>query len=128
MEKVREQAMICVGRAVFFGYLAISMVMLGFMFDLALSFRSGAVLTVALAVILLWFAQTAHKRPPHKTETWLVLDQKYRPQNDHTVRLFGQIMKEVYGYFATAAIWIALALALSSILFTWSGFRFMFNF
>ena len=128
MEKVREQAMECVGRAVFFGYVAISMVMLGFMFDLALFFRSGAILTVVLAAVLLWFAQTANMRPPHKTETWLLLDQKFRPQNDHAIRAFSQTMKEVYGYFATAAIRIALALAFASIPITWANFRFMFNF
>ncbi len=128
MEKVREQAMVCVGRAVFFSYLAISMVMLGFMFDLVLFFRSGAVLTVTLSTVLLWFVQTAHLREPSKTETWLLLDQKYRPQNDHAIRAFGQIMKEVYGYFATAAIWIGLALAIASLVFTQVSIRFMFNF
>ena len=127
MENVREKAMNCVGRAVFFGYFAISMVMLGFMFDLALFFRSGAVLTLLMSVLLLWYGQTAHMRPPHKTETWLLLDQEFRPQNDHTIRAFTQVLKEVYGYFAAIAIRIALALAFASIPASFASFRYMFN-
>jgi hypothetical protein len=128
MEKVREQAMVCVGRAVFFGYLGISMVMLGSMFDLVLFFRTGAVLTVVLALVLLWFAQTAETRKAESTETWLLLDKKHRPQNEHAIKVFGQTMKEVYVFFATAAIWIALGLAAASILFTLLGIRYIFKF
>ena len=127
MEKVRDQAMLCVGRAVFFGYLAISMVMLGSMFDLVLFFRTGAILALDMAVVLLWFAQTAPHRAPEKTETWLLLEDRHRPHNKHAVQLFSQVMQEVYGYFAMLAIWIAIALGLASLLPPLTGLRYIFG-
>ncbi len=127
MEKVRDQAMLCVGRAVFFGYLAISMVMLGSMFDLVLFFRTGAILTLLMAVVLLWFAQTAPSRAPEKTETWLLLEDRHRPQNEHAARVFAQVMQEIYGYFATLAIRIAIALGLASLLPQLTGIRYLFE-
>lgn len=127
MEKVRDQAMLCVGRAVFFGYLAISMVMLGSMFDLVLFFRTGAILTLVMAITLLWFAQTASDRAPEKTETWLLLEDRYRPHNEHAVRLFSQVLREVYGCFAMLAIKIAIALGLASLLPALTGIRYIFG-
>ena len=45
MEKVREVAVACIGRAVMFGTLAIGCVMVGFSFNPVSAFRSGAVAT-----------------------------------------------------------------------------------
>ena len=127
MEKVRDQAMLCVGRAVFFGYLAISMVMLGSMFDLVLFFRTGAILTLVMAIVLLWFAQTAPGRAPEKTETWLLLEDRYRPRNEHAMRLFFQVLQEVYVYFAMLAVKIAITLGLTSLLPSMTGIRYIFD-
>jgi len=127
MEKVRDQAMLCVGRAVFYGYLAITMAMLGSMFDLVLFFRIGAILALVMAVVLLWFVQTAPGRAPEKTETWLLLEDRYRPQNEHAVRLFSQVLQEVYGYFAMLAVRFAIALGFASLLPPLTGIRYIFN-
>lgn len=127
VEKVREKAMLCVGRAVFFGYLAISMVMLSFLFDLVLFFRSGAILTFMLAAVLVWYAQTAETRRPQLTETWILLDEPDRPENDHARRLFGETLKEVYLYFAVAAFRVGLGLFAASFLFALFDVRYLFN-
>ena len=127
MEKVRDQAMLCVGRAVFYGYLAITMAMLGSMFDLVLFFRIGAILALVMAVVLLWFVQTAPGRAPKKAETWLLLEDRYRPQNEHAVRLFSQVLQEVYGYFAMLAVRFAIVLGFASLLPPLTGIRYIFN-
>ena len=117
MEKTRQIAMICVGRAVFFGGFAISLVMISFAFDFRLALRAGAVLTLAMAAILLWFAFTAEKREPKKTEVWLVLPEDERPKNDHAKRAFRQVMHEVHVHYARNAFlfsvtFFALSLAM----------------
>ena len=43
MDKIREVAFMCVGRAVMFATLAVGCVMVGFAFNPVSSFRSGAV-------------------------------------------------------------------------------------
>ena len=100
MNIVRQTAMFCVGRAVLFGCLGIGCVMLSFAFDSILFFRSGAILCLTMSVILVWFAETAHKRLPKKTETWILLSEEDRPYNDHATRAFKNTLKEVYGFFA----------------------------
>lgn len=127
MEKIRDQAMFCVGRAVFFGYLAISMVMLGSMFDLVLFFRAGAILCVIMALILLWYVQTAATRKPEHTETWLLLDERHRPRNDHAIRIFAETLREVYAYFAGLAVKMAIMFGLASIACSALGIRYIFE-
>lgn len=128
MEKIRDKAMFCVGRAVFFGYLAISMVMLGSMFDLSLSFRSGAILCLIMALILLYFAQTAPARPPENTETWLLLKEELRPRNAPAREVFGRMMQEVYVHYAVIAVKAAIIFALAAGFFSLIGFRYIFEF
>ncbi|MFZ2102274.1 MAG: hypothetical protein WAU86_17090 [Oricola sp.] len=100
MEKTRQIAMLCVGRAVFFGGFAISLVMISFAFDFMLALRVGALLTLCMATILLWFAITSERRDPKKTEVWLVLPDNERPRNPHAARAFRQVMQDVHAHYA----------------------------
>lgn len=127
METIRQTAMTCVGRAVFFGYLAISMVMLGSIFDLVLFFRSGAILAFVQTAVLVWFAQTAQLRDPKTTETWILLSEKDRPHNDHARRAFANVMKEVYLFYATYTFAAGAVSFVVSILFAASGYRYLFE-
>ncbi len=110
MEKTREIAFVCVGRAVFFGALAIGLVMLSFAFSPVTSFRAGAILTLVMSAILLWFALTAARRNPRDTEVWIYLDEDSRPINEHAQRAFGMVMRDVYEVFASGAFKTALGL------------------
>ena len=127
MEKVRQTAMFTVGRAVFFGAFAISIVMLGFLFDLVLFFRSGAILALTMAVILLFYAQTADKRNPNLTETWILLDDSQRPQNVHAVKAFGRVMEEVYIFYAINAFAAAVGFLVLSFIFAFLSVRMIFS-
>lgn len=121
MEQFRKVAMFCVGRAVFFGSFAVSIVMLSFAFDLVLLFRSGAILALIMSVILLWYAQTAQSREPRTTETWLLLEEARRPKNDHAKRAFRLVMKETYGYFSLRAVIVAVVFYTASLILQLSG-------
>lgn len=127
MEETRQIAMFCVGRAVFFGCFAISIVMLSFAFNGILLFRSGAFLTLIMSLVLLWYAQTAHRREPKVTETWIYLKEERRPYNDHAKRAFREMMKEVYGFYAYYAVLVALGLFVISLFLQATGIDFGFG-
>jgi hypothetical protein len=121
MESVRRVAMYCVGRAVMFGALAISLVMLSFAFDPAAACKLGGVAGLLVAAILLWFHQTARSRPPARTETFLLLPESERPHNDHARKAFGIVMEEVYLYYATRAFTVGSGLLLAGIGLAFAG-------
>ena len=117
MEKTRQIAMLCVGRAVFFGGFAISLIMISFAFDFRLALRAGAILTLLMAAVLLWFSFTSEKREPKHTEVWLVLPEDERPKNDHARRAFRQVMHEVHAHYARSAFMFSMTFfALSLVL------------
>lgn len=116
MEKIREIAVFCVGRAVFFGSLAIGCVMIGFSFSPVSAFRSGAVLTLMMAGVLLWKAMGARSQNPKRTELWLYLDEKARPPEAQAQFIVASVMRDVYAKFAQAALGVAFGFFLISFL------------
>ena len=123
MDKIREVAVACVGRAVMFGALAIGCVMVGFSFNPVSAFRSGAVMTLAMAAILIWKAVAAARQNPKMTEVWLYLDEHTRPAGDHARYLFATIMREVYGRFAQATLAVACGFFAVSVVLNLFGFE-----
>lgn len=108
MDLFREVAMFAIGRAVFFGGFAISMIMLAFAFDFSVSLRAGAIMTLILSAVLLWFGQTAFARKPEKSEVWILLAEDDRPRSDAARRVFLQVMQETYYFFSLRAFAIAM--------------------
>jgi len=100
VEVIRNVAVMCIARAVSFGALAIICVMVAFAFSPPASFRTGAFLTLIMAVVLLMKAQYALYQQPRHTEVWLYLDEHNRPRDAEASRRFASVMREVYGRFA----------------------------
>lgn len=123
MEKIRAVAFACVGRAVMFGVLAIACVMIGLSFNPVSSFRSGAVLTLVMAAILMLKAATAYRQNPKTTEVWLYLDEHSRPGDAHARFVFATLMRDVYARFAQAALVAACGLFVISLGFDLLGFQ-----
>ena len=121
MEKIRETAFFCVGRAVMFSTLAVMLVMLSFAFDPVAALKAGGTMGLALSAILLWFAQTAHRRKPKDTETWLLLKDDSRPAGEHGAKLFASVMQDVYLFFATRTFVVAVTLIAASLLLALLG-------
>lgn len=121
MEKIREIGIFCVGRAVFFGSLAIGCVMVGFSFNPVSAFRSGALLTLLMAGVLLWKAMAARSQNPKRTELWLYLDEKSRPAEAQAKFIVSAIMRDVYAKFGQAALGVAFGFFLISLLLTAFG-------
>jgi hypothetical protein len=124
MEKIRQVANFCVGRAVLFGWLAIGLIMLSFSFNPMIAFRAGAVLALVMSSILLVKAFEAGRKNPKSTEVWLYLDDRSRPINDEAKQVFRNIMREVYGRFAQGVFVIACVLFMLSIAFLGLGYEY----
>ena len=125
MDEIRRIAVECIGRAVMFGSLAIGCVMIGFSFNPVSTFRSGAFLTLTMALVLLWKAMTAGTRNPKHTEVWLYLDEKSRPVDGPARRVFGTIMRDVYELYARITLGVAVGffvLSLVLMLFGLEGY------
>jgi hypothetical protein len=104
MEKVRQIATFCIGRAVMFASLAIFLIMFSFSFDPAWAFRAGAVLTLVMSAVLVFKAQWVMQQNPRRTEVWIYLDESLRPENNHARRYYALTLREVYGRFARASL------------------------
>jgi hypothetical protein len=114
MDEIRRVAFACVGSAVMFGTLAIGCVMIGFSFNPVSAFRSGAFLTLIMALALMWKAMTAGTKNPKHTEVWLYLDEKSRPVDVPAQRVFGTVMRDIYGLYARIALGVAAGFFLLS--------------
>lgn len=123
MDEIRRVAVECVGRAVMFGSLAIGCVMVGFSFNPVSAFRSGAILTLVMALVLMWKAMTASTTNPKHTEIWLYLDEKSRPIDDPARRVFGTVMRDVYGGFARIALGVAVGFFVLSLVLMLFGLK-----
>jgi hypothetical protein len=123
MEKFRHVAILCVGRAVLFGWLAIGLIMLSFSFNPVLAFKSGAVLAMVMASILLVKAYEAGRKNPRNTEVWLHLDAASRPMNEEARVVFRNTMREVYARFARGVFVAACVMFMLSIVFVGLGFE-----
>lgn len=121
MEHFSRSAGISVGRAVFFGGLAITLVMMGLAFDYALALRTGAILTLIMSVALLWFGQTAFSRKAERTEAWLLLAEKHRPRTKASLRVFQQVMQDTFYFYSLRAFAIAMLFLATSLLLMLSG-------
>jgi hypothetical protein len=122
VDHIRSVAFFCVGRAFMFGWLGIGCVMFSFAFNPTLAFRAGAVLALGMAAILLVKAYAAPGKNPKRTEVWIYLDDKTRPQNEQAKQVFGRIMRETYGQFAQAALVIGVAMFALSLALMAMGF------
>ena len=117
MEEIRKVAAACVGRAVMFGTLAIACVMVGFSFAPVSAFRSGALLSLLMSLILLWKAMSAPRTPHRRTEVWLYLDERSRPVDSQAQLIVGSVMRDIYARYAQISLAVAVGFfALSLIL------------
>jgi len=121
METIRKVAVMCIARAVMFGTLAIVCVMVAFAFSPPAAFRTGAMLTLVMAVVLLLKAQYALHQKPRHTEIWLYLDERTRPGDEEAGRRFAEVLREVYGRFAAITFATACGLFLVSMLMMAAG-------
>lgn len=123
MERVQAIAWMCIGRAVMFGSLAIFCMMVSFSFNPPAALRIGAVLTLAMAAILLVKAHYALRQRPNHTEVWLHLDDSSRPTTDETRRDYARTLRDVYLRFAAGSFAVACAMFAVSVALVAAGMK-----
>lgn len=109
MEKIRALAMICTGRAVLFGALAIGTIMLSFSFSPAMCLKAGAITTMLMSVILLAKARLVHRQKPERTEVWIYLTPDTKPSGSEARKVYATILEDVYLQFARVSFQVACA-------------------
>lgn len=110
MDAIRTAAFISIGRACGFAGLGILCVMLGLSFEPVTAMRTGGILGLGLAAILVVFGRYAQRRAYEHTETWLILPKADRPPSAIAQRVIGQTLRETY-------LWFAERIAIGAILF-----------
>lgn len=114
MNPVEIAAKISVGRACGFAGLAVLCVVLSFSFDPVLATKAGAIMSLGIAVFLVWCSWRAPTKPYKKTEVWLILQKDDRPSEAYAQRLIGQALHECYIKFARTAAAVTALFATSA--------------
>lgn len=117
MEILHQLADTSIRRACGFAALGIGMVMLGLSYDLVLAFRSGAILTSMVLVVIWAFVLWSPRRDIRGTEMWSMLTHERRyltrgPEAPRVRALAGQVMRDRLVWhgeriaLAAAVLWV----------------------
>lgn len=120
VETIRVYADLSIRRGCGFALLGVCCVMFGYSFDLALSFRMGALLVLLLSAVLYYKALNAPRRPYTRTEVWIMLPERPRAGKAELQALIGGILAERFWWHTKAAAMLSAGLAAAALVF-WLG-------
>ena len=115
--RIREAAMLSIGRACSFGGLAVGAAMSGFITWPVMAFKLGAMGATMTAVILVLKALNAPRRNYRATELWILIGREHRLAEERAQGVIGRILGETYWRFADYACGTAFAFWLAALLF-----------
>ena len=121
MNEYEHAANVSVGRAVMFAGLAITMVMLGTAFDFALSLRMGAIATLLMSAVLIWFSIAIGDWKPESTESFLLLAEANRPKSEPARIVFKQTLRDTYRFYAYRSWVISMGMFAASMALVLTG-------
>lgn len=113
IERIRNAARHSVGRAFLFALLAIGATMSGLIGWPVMAFRTGAVLWMLVAAIMMLRALGAARRPYRRTETFILLGREHGLPEDEAQAVFARVLWDTYRRFAewslglSAVFWLA---------------------
>lgn len=110
MHELEKAALISVGRAYGFAWLAIMCIMFAFFFEPPLAAMTGGTLCMALTAVLGVYAWYAVYRRYDRTELWMILPVDERPPAGVAQQVIGQVLRETYTWFARQAAIVTLVL------------------
>lgn len=103
MHELERAALVSIGRAYGFAWLAIMCIMFAFFFQPPLAAMVGGILCMALTAVLGGYAWYARYRKYDRTELWLILPVDERPPADVAQRVIGRVLRDTYAWFARQA-------------------------
>jgi hypothetical protein len=119
-QRVRALAVQSVGRGCFFAALAIWCVMIGLIAEPFQSLKSGAILTMITACVLMIKAEWVIRHSYKHTEVWIMLDRQIDLRPEVAQRIITVTLRDVYLRYALYAAVAAGGFWLCALLF-WLG-------
>jgi hypothetical protein len=116
-DRIEYFATFSIRRALGFAMLGIGTVMIGLIYDPALSLRTGATLTAIVAAILAWKGQRAPACPYRHTEVWMLLDQRHGLPEEHAQQVIGRVLATTYQRHAALCCYAAVGMWGMSVFF-----------
>lgn len=116
-QRLRQLAVVSVGRGCFFAALAIWCVMVGLINEPSQALKAGAILTMITACVLLLKAGRVTHLSYKKTELWILLDRRIDLRPEVAQRVITTILREVYLRYALYATGAAVAMWVLSLVF-----------
>ena len=110
-----------IGRAWLFALLAIAATMSGLIGWPVMAMRTGAILSMLTAAILVLRAVRAPGRPYRRTETWILLGRAHGLPEAQAQGEIAAILADTYWRFATASAGLALGFWCGAFLFALAG-------
>ncbi|WP_428247611.1 hypothetical protein [Ferrovibrio sp.] len=120
-QRIRRLAGLSVGRGCFFAALAIWCTMIGLIYEPVLSLKSGAILTMLVAAVLVLKAQIVRRASYKHTEVWILLGRQIDLLPVHAQRLIAQALHETYLRYALFAMLLAVLFWGLALLFSVAG-------
>lgn len=122
-QRVRTLAIHSVGRGCFFAALAIWCVMIGLIAEPLQALKSGAILTMIVACVLLMKAGHVTRVSYKKTEVWIMLGRSIELSPDVAQRIITVTLREIYLRYALYAAGIGVFFWLCALVFWLGGVR-----
>jgi hypothetical protein len=119
-QRVRQLAVHSIGRGCFFVALAIWCVMIGLIAEPFQSLKSGAILTMITACVLMIKAEWVIRHSYKHTEVWIMLDRQIDLRPEVAQRIITVTLRDVYLRYALYAAVVAGGFWLCALLF-WLG-------
>lgn len=126
-QRVRTLAVHSVGRGCFFAALAIWCVMIGLIADPLQALKSGAILTMIVACVLLMKASHVTHVSYKKTEVWLLLGRSIELSPEVAQRVITGILREIYLRYALYAAVIGIGFWFCALAFWLAGAKLSFR-
>lgn len=120
-DRIRELALVSVGRACLFGMLAIATFMFALLAWPGLALRSGAVMFLVTSAILMLKAAQAPTRNYRRTEVWLLLGKQHDLPEPRAQAIFGEVLRGTYVQFARTSVIASVLLWILDVLIRLTG-------
>jgi hypothetical protein len=119
--RIRGCARHSIGRAWLFALLAIAATMSGLIGWPVMAMRTGAILSMLTAAIMILRAVRAPGRPYRRTETWILLGRTHGLPEAQAQGAIAAILADTYWRFATASAAISFGFWCAAFLFALAG-------
>jgi hypothetical protein len=103
IERIRDHAIVSVGRACLFTALGMSVMIFGLISWPVLAMKAAAVASALVMAVLAYKGMEARRRSYRKSETWLLLGKRHDLPEPMAERVIPDILQEIFWRYARYA-------------------------